>query len=266
MSLLTTPLLLLYLCLGLLSGLSGGLLGLGGGVVLVPALLLVFLSLDFPGEYLMHIAVTTSLATIVFTASVATLTHHRARHLDWLLVARLTPGIIAGAVVGAFLASNISSEYLRRLFGLFELMVAAQIGFGLIPPAAKGLPRAYLVVPASAGIGFLSTLMGIGGGSLSTPFLVFCQVNLKRAIAVSSACGLPIALTGVVSMVVLSHDVPGLPPGTYGYLYWPAVICIVTGSVAGAWVGARLLHRIQLKLLRCIFAAFLAVIGCGMII
>ncbi len=266
MMLLTLQMVLLYLSLGLLSGLTGGLLGLGGGVVLVPSLLLVFSQLDFPAAYLMHMAVATSLATIVFTASSATWVHHRKKLLEWPLVARLVPGIAVGSVFGAWMVTKMSSEDLRRIFGVFELLVAIQIGLGSVPPAMQKPPKTSLMLPASCGIGFISTVMGIGGGSLSVPFLVFCRIGMRQAIAVSSACGLPIAMIGAMAMVMLSRDTPDLPLGTVGYLYWPAAICIVVGSTLGAYGGAKLLYRVQIKLLRLAFASVLAVVGIGMVV
>ena len=264
MLLLTASFALLYLCLGLLSGLGGGLLGLGGGVVLVPALLWIFLSLEFPAAHLMHMAVTTSLATIAFTAASAAWSHHPQRRLEWPLVLRLAPGISIGSIAGAALGASVPSADLRRVFGVFELLVALQVATGIIPPALARPPGSAVLFPASGGIGFLSTMMGIGGGSLSVPFLLLCGVSLRSAIAVSSACGLPIALAGVTTLVWLSYDNADLPGDAVGYLYWPAALCIIAGSVVGAGIGARLLLRISLARVQKIFAAVLALVGLRM--
>jgi len=220
-----------YLVLGVVAGLVGGLLGLGGGILIVPALLFLFIWQGMPADILMHLAVATSLFTIVFTSISSSYAHHKHQAVLWSQVFLLTPGIIIGAVFGAFLADYISSDILRRLFGIFEILVACQIGFSVKPSAQRSLPGRNGMLIAGGGIGTLSTILGIGGGTLTVPFLVWCHVNIRKAVATSSACGFPIALAGTLAMIYTGLDSNSLPENTIGYVYWPAALLILVTSV-----------------------------------
>lgn len=252
---------LAYLVTGACAGLTGGLLGLGGGIVTVPALHYLFLAQGFPPSILMHVAVTTSLCAIIFTALISTWTHHRKQAVRWPIVAVLAPGMLIGSVLGAWLADLLTSEHLRIGFGVFELLVAIQIGFGLYPPARTVLPRPPGMMAMGGVIGAWSTLLGIGGGTLTVPALLWCNVHIKNAIAISAACGIPIAIAGTASMIVAGLDETVSPVNTIGYLYWPAAVAIITTAVIFAPIGARLTHVLPTSLLSKIFAVILAVVG-----
>ena len=254
-----------YLMLGVIAGLVGGLLGLGGGILIVPALLFLFIWQGMPVDILMHLAVATSLFTIVFTSISSSYAHHKHQAVLWPQVFLLTPGIIIGAVFGAFLADYISSDILRRLFGVFEILVACQIGFSVKPSAQRSLPGRNGMLIAGGGIGTLSTILGIGGGTLTVPFLVWCHVNIRKAVATSSACGFPIALAGTLAMIFIGRDSPSLPENTIGYVYWPAAILILVTSVLFAPVGAKLAHSMPVDSLKRIFAIVLACVGLRML-
>jgi uncharacterized membrane protein YfcA len=254
-----------YLMLGVIAGLVGGLLGLGGGILIVPALLFLFIWQGMPADILMHLAVATSLFTIVFTSISSSYAHHKHQAVLWSQVFLLTPGIIIGAVFGAFLADYISSDILRRLFGIFEILVACQIGFSVKPSAQRSLPGRNGMLIAGGGIGTLSTILGIGGGTLTVPFFVWCHVDIRKAIATSSACGFPIALAGTLAMIYTGLDSTSLPENTIGYVHWPAAILILATSVLFAPVGAKLAHSMPVDLLKRVFAIVLACVGLRML-
>lgn len=254
-----------YLVVGVLAGITAGLMGLGGGIIIVPALLFLFIRQGFPDNILMHLAVATSLATIVVTALTSTYAHHRHRAVLWNSVKLLVPGIILGSLLGAVIADSLPSDRLRMAFGIFECLVAAQIGFGFRPSPQRDLPGTSSMVAAGGGIGALSTVLGIGGGTLTVPFLLWCNVNIRNAVATSAACGFPIALAGSVAMMITGWDHPDLPAGSTGYVYWPAALPILAASALAAPLGARLAHRLPVATLRRIFAVVLGLIGLRML-
>lgn len=254
-----------YLLLGMLAGVTGGLLGLGGGIVIVPALLFLFIHKGLPADILMQLAVATSLATIVFTSVSATWAHHRHGAVSWHIVRLLGPGIILGAVLGAVIADQLHSDSLRIAFGIFEMLVALQIGSGLKPAAHRSLPSAAGMVASGGVIGTVSSLLGIGGGTLTVPFLLWCNTHIRTAVATSSACGLPIAVAGAATMIITGWGYDGLPQGSTGYVYWPAAILISIASVLAAPLGAKLTHTLPVHILRRVFAVVLFMIGVGMI-
>jgi len=254
-----------YLMLGVIAGLVGGLLGLGGGILIVPALLFLFIWQGMPADILMHLAVATSLFTIVFTSISSSYAHHKHRAVLWSQVFLLTPGIIIGAVLGAFFADHISSDFLRRLFGVFEILIACQIGFSVKPTAHRSLPGRNGMLIAGGAIGTLSTILGIGGGTLTVPFLVWCHIDIRKAVATSSACGFPIALAGALAMIFTGLDSTSLPENSIGYVYWPAAILILITSVLFAPVGAKLAHSMPVESLKRVFAVVLACVGLRML-
>jgi hypothetical protein len=178
----------------------------------------------------------------------------------------LTPGLLIGALAGSVIADWLPSAVLKRIFGVFELAVAAQIAFGHNPAPHRGLPGGAGMGIAGAAIGIVSAIIGIGGGTLTVPFLVWCNVALKRAIATSAACGLPIAIAGAAGFALAGHDASALPPAAIGYIYGPALVGVGIASVLTAPLGARLAHRLPTHLLRRFFALFLALLGLRMLI
>ncbi len=254
-----------FLGLGALAGLLAGLLGVGGGLVIVPALAWWFDHQGLGGGQLMQLALGTSLASIVFTSLSSVAAHHRRGAVRWGEVARLAPGILIGALLGAALADALPSEQLRRVFALFELMVAVQMGLSLRPRAARALPARLGMGAAGGGIGLVSSIVGIGGGTLTVPFLSWCGVVMREAVATSAACGLPIALAGALGYLLMGWGEAGLPPGTLGYIHPQALLGIAAASVLFAPLGARLAHALPGAQLKRLFALLLALIGLRML-
>ena len=180
---------LLYPLLGLLSGFLAGLLGIGGGLIIVPGLLVLFPYQGLAAAMITHSAIATSLATVVVTSAVAAYSHHRHGAVDWSIFRKMAPGLLGGAVVGATVTVHLPGETLRVTFGLFALMAAVQMGFRLQPAASHGhLPAAPALVVITIVIGMMSTLVGVGGGILTVPFLRWSNVIMRRNVATSSAC------------------------------------------------------------------------------
>ena len=257
--------LLTYLFTGAIAGLMAGLLGIGGGLVIVPALALLFAGQDFAGDSLMHFAVGTSLATIIPTSISSLLAHHRRESVNWQAVRGMLPGILAGALAGVWLARQVSSPGLALLFGVFEMLVAIQLLLGIQAGARRALPSVAGLGAAGAVIGAVSAILGIGGGTLSVPFLRWNRVDIHTAVGTAAACGLPIALAGTAGFAVAGNagEQVGL---TTGFIYWPAVFLIALASVPFAPVGARLAHYLPRKTLQRVFALILALLGLKMIL
>lgn len=258
--------LFVYLLVGAFTGVIAGLLGVGGGLIIVPVLVMLFQQWGFADSMLMHLAIGTSLATIVVTAVSSLYAHHRHGAVDWTVFRRLTPGIVVGALAGAVVADFMPTRALQLFFAVFEIAVAIQIGFQLMASPQRTLPRTVGMTAASGVIGALSAVVGIGGGTLTVPFLVWCNITLRKAVATSSAIGLPIAVAGAVGFAVTGWNAPQLPAWSSGYIYWPAFAAIAAASALFAPVGARLAHTLPVHVLRRFFAIFLAVLGVRMLL
>ncbi|MDH3979522.1 MAG: sulfite exporter TauE/SafE family protein [Gammaproteobacteria bacterium] len=257
--------LLAYLITGAVAGLMAGLLGVGGGLVIVPALALLFAG-HVADAQLMHAAVGTSLAAIVPTAIASLLAHHRRDSVVWTTVRALVPGIVVGGLGGAWLARQVSSPGLALFFGVFEILVALQLWFGVKPAAHRGLPGAAGMTGAGTTIGAVSALLGIGGGTLTTPFLLWNGVDIRRAVGTSAACGLPIALAGAAGFAVGDLSIMVQRGWATGFIYWPAVAGIVLSSVPLAPLGARLAHYLPRPVLQRLFSLFLLMVGLKMLL
>lgn len=258
--------LFLYLLLGAFAGTLAGLLGIGGGLVMVPVLVFIFAQQGMAPEVIVHLAIGSSLATIVFTAVSSVRAHHKHGAVLWAVFRRLTPGILLGAWLGAQIADALPADTLRRVFAIFELAIAAQLAFARRPAPQRTLPGTPGMLGVGGTIGALSAIIGIGGGSLTVPFLVWCNINVRNAVATSAACGLPIAIAGSAGFIWSGWGEAGLPTAATGYIYWPAVGGIVLTSVMFAPLGARLAHRLPTATLKRFFAIFLAVLGVKMLL
>jgi len=266
MSALMTLDLLWYLLLGAFAGTAAGLLGIGGGLVIVPALAVLFAQQGIHAEHLMHIAVATSTATIVITSISSVRSHHQMGAVDWGIVRRMAPGLILGAAAGTILANYLSSDVLKRLFGLLEILVALQIGFGRQPSPHRQLPGPLPMTGVSGGVGLVASLMGMGGGALTTPFFLWCNVAIRNAIATSAAVGLPISVAATTGYILTGLGAEHLPAGSLGFVYLPAFLAIVVASFSFAPVGAWLAHTLPVLLVKRIFAAFLVLLGLNMLL
>lgn len=257
--------LVIYLALGATAGLLAGLFGVGGGLIIVPVLTWVFAAQGMDAGVIMHLAIGTSLASIWLTSLMSIRAHHRRGAVDWPLVRKLAAGIVLGALAGAFIAEQLPTHALRRIFGVFELFVAAQMLLVSRYQAHFRLPGNIGLNAAGAVIGVVSAIIGIGGGTLTVPFLVWCSVPMIRAVATSAACGLPIAVAGAIGFILTGWNDALLPEWSSGYLYWPAWLGIVVASSLTAGLGARLAHRLPAARLRQLFALLLMGLGVKML-
>lgn len=255
-----------FLALGAVGGTLAGLLGIGGGILIVPGLAFLLGDGTVPADRLMQFAVGTSLATIVATALSSIRAHHGRGAVDWPVMARLTPGIIAGALLGAAIADLLPTRTLAVVFGVFLLVVSVRLFLPGQPAAHRRLPGRLGTSAYGAGIGTLSSLLGIGGGTLTVPLLTWHNTDVRTAVGTASACGLPIAVAGTVGFIVMGLGTSGLPAGATGYVYWPAFLAVVPTSMAFAPLGARLAHALPRMLLRRGFAIFVAIVGVRMLI
>lgn len=251
----------LYLFLGALAGLMAGLFGVGGGMVIVPVLVFSFTLQGFAPEVLTHLAVGTSLATIVFTSINSVLAHQRKGAVRWPLVTWMTLGIVVGAVLGSLTADAIKGPMLQKIIGVFAIMMAVQMAFELMPRASGDVPGKPGLSFAGVVIGWASAIFGIGGGSLTVPFLSWRSVPMQQAVATSAACGLPIAIAGALSFMVVGWGNAQLPEWSFGYVYLPAMVGIAVTSMYFARHGANLAHRLSPKVLKRLFALLLLCVG-----
>ncbi|GAA3945367.1 sulfite exporter TauE/SafE family protein [Allohahella marinimesophila] len=250
-----------YLAIGAIAGLLAGLFGIGGGLIIVPLLLLAFDMQNVSPDVSMHLAIGTSLATIMLTSMSSIKAHHAYKAVRWDLFRPMACGIVLGAVLGVFTASSLSGSALKLIIGLFALAVAAKMLTGFQPAPTRVVPRWPGLAGGGAFIGWGSAIFGIGGGTLTVPWLVWHNVRMQDAVATSAACGLPIAIAGALTNVVAGWNEPDLPNFALGFVYLPAFFGIVLTSMVTAKAGARLAHRLPAKLLSRLFACLLIVVG-----
>lgn len=252
---------LLYLVLGAFAGVLAGLFGVGGGIIIVPVLVISFTQQGFDASILTHLAVGTSLATIIFTSLNAIRTHHRKGAVRWPIFVWMAVGILLGTGLGALTAKSIQGPHLQKIIGVFALVIAVQLALDIKPKASRAVPGKPGLTLAGMVIGWASAIFGIGGGSLTVPFLTWRSVPMQQAVGTSSACGLPIALAGAFSFIVLGWSEPDLPAHSLGFVYLPALLGIALTSMFFAGLGARLAHALSPRLLKRLFAALLACVG-----
>jgi uncharacterized membrane protein YfcA len=185
--------------------------------------------------------------------------------VQWQTFWKLTPGIVAGTVLGAALATKMSGDSLKSLFGIFELVVAAQMAFAVRPAPHRDLPGLPGMTLVGSGIGAISAVIGIGGGVMMVPFLSWCNVTIHKAVGTSAASGMPVAIGGTMSYLVLGWGNAALPPWSAGFVYGPALVGIVLTSMVFAPLGAALAHRLSTDTLKRAFAGFLALLGLWML-
>lgn len=258
-------LVLVYLALGAVVGIMAGLLGIGGGLLIVPMLVYLLPSQGAAPEQVMHLALGTSLGSIVFTAVSSALAHHRRGAVHWGLVVRIAAGIVAGTFTGACFASTLPTKVLKVIFVVFLYYVGWQMLSGRKPKATRTLPGPVGTTAVGVLIGALSSLVGIGGGTMSVTFLVWCNMSIHQAIGTSAAIGFPIAVAGAAGYLWRGLAVRGLPEYALGYLYLPALLGIGCASIMTAPLGARLAHRLPVTQLKKIFAALLLIVATKML-
>lgn len=247
------------LLLGVFSGFIAGLLGVGGGLIIVPVLLYL-LSGSVEQIVLMHTAVATALAVIVFTSISSVRAHHSCDAIHWHNFKKLTPTILLGAFSGALLTKVMSFDFMRIFFALFEFSVATIMYFGISSSAHVDNLGKWVWRFTGYIIGLVSAIVGIGGGTMTTPFLTYNNVDIKNAIATSAAVGMPIAIAGALGFIVAGWNAQGVSGGL-GFIHIEAFTSVVLMSVLFAPLGAKVAHQVNGKKLKKFFAIFLAILG-----
>lgn len=246
-----------YLALGAVVGFFAGLLGVGGGGIMVPALTAMFAAQGLPFEHLVHVSLATSMAAIVVTSASSLRAHQKHGAIQWSIVKSITPGILLGTFGAAMLAAYIPSLPLATFFVVFMAYVSIQMWLNVKPEPSRQLPSPLGLSGVGLIIGGVSALVAIGGGSLSVPFMTWCNVKIQQAIATSAAIGLPIAIAGTIGYLVSGMGVEGLPQYTFGFIYLPAAASIALVSVFTAPLGAKLAHQLPVATLKKVFAVLL---------
>jgi uncharacterized membrane protein YfcA len=259
-------LLLTYSAVGAVAGVLAGLLGIGGGLVIVPMLVYCFTRQGLSYDLIMHMALGTSMASIIFTAFSSFYSHHKRGAVQWTIVRRIVLGILVGTFLGSWIASSLSTNFLKSLFVLFLYYVAVQLLSDRQPKPSRQLPGRFGMFGVGNVIGGISSLLGIGGGTLSVPFMMWCNISVHQAIGTSAAIGFPIAIAGTVGYVWHGLRVAGLPAYSVGYVYLPALLGIVCASVLTAPLGVLLAHRLPVPRLKRVFALLLLLVGTRMLI
>jgi len=255
------------LALGVTAGFLAGLLGIGGGMLMVPFLTLILAARGVDPALAVKMAVATSMATILFTSLSSLRAHHGHGAVRWPLVRGLAPGIVLGGLAGGGgVFALLKGEGLAVLFAGFVGFSALQMLRGGKPSPHREMPGLVGQTAVGGGIGLVSGLVGAGGAFLSVPFMVWCNVPLRHAVGTSAALGFPIALASTAGYLIAGRSLPTALPGAVGYLYLPALVIIAGASVMLAPWGARTAHRIDVKSLRRAFAGLLLVLAGTMLV
>ena len=243
--------------LGAATGFLAGLLGIGGGMLMVPFISIILTAKGYPAEYTVKIAVATSLAAICFTSLSSVRAHNRRGAVLWPIVRVLAPGILLGSLAGAQLAVALPGRILSVMFAMFVAFSATQMLRDRKPKATRTLPGALGTFSMGGLIGVLSALVGAGGAFISVPFMTWCNVKIHDAVGTSAALGFPIALAGTLGYIWAGRGMPQMPPGSIGYLHLPSLVVVSLASMSTAPLGARTAHRMDIRPLRKMFAGLL---------
>ena len=262
-----TAILLMYILVGAIAGVLAGLLGIGGGQeIIVPMLVFCFVRQDIPEAMIMHIALGTSLASIMFTAVSSFRAHHKRGAVRWDVVRKIVIGIFTGTFMGSYIAAQLSTRFLKGFFVIFLYYVAFQMLAQKNPKPRAKFPAMLSCSGSAISSGVVSSFVGIGGGALSVPFMVACNISIHHAIGTSAAIGFPIAVAGTIGYIVNGLSIQGLPEYSLGYIYLPALLGIVVTSVLTAPLGVRLAHSLPVDHLKRVFAVLLLVVGTRMLV
>lgn len=253
--------------LGSCTGFLAGLLGIGGGMVLTPFLTLLLTQAGVPPEHVVHVAIATSMGTILFTSLSSVRAHAARGAVLWKVVAAVAPGILIGAIIGAQISGALSTFWVALFFSAFVYTSATKMFIGSKTVPTRTLPGPAGMVGAGTVIGIISSLVGAGGGFISVPFMTYCNVKMHNAIGTSAALGFPIAFAGTIGYIISGWNVEALPgwPITLGYIHLPALLSVVVMSVITAPIGAKVAHSIDTKPLKRIFGSILFLLATYML-
>lgn len=251
----------IYALVGAIAGLLAGMLGIGGGLITVPVVYYLLEHQGISSNVSMHLAVGTSTAAMTLTTLVSAYTHHRRGGILWNVWRRLTPGLIAGAIVGALVAGWLPGSWLSITFGVCEIALAAYLGLQQSSTPARSLPHSGIMTTAAFFIGSLCSILGLGGGLLVVPYLLWAGVPMRESVSTASATGVPITFAGAITylLAVVEHD--PLPALSWGHVYLPAFLGISVASVICAPIGAALSHHLPAVTLRRVFAIVIGLFG-----
>ncbi|MES2413751.1 MAG: sulfite exporter TauE/SafE family protein [Pseudomonadota bacterium] len=261
------PLLIAELAiLGVGTGFLAGLLGIGGGMIMVPFLTIILSNRGLAPDLAVKMAIATSMATIIFTSISSVQAHHKRGAVRWDIVKRLAPGIVVGSIIGSLgVFALLKGSWLAIFFGLFVSFSATQMFLDKKPKPSRQMPGTAGQFAAGGVIGFLSGLVGAGGGFISVPFMTWCNIAIHSAVATSAALGFPIAVANVIGYVFSGLRLQNLPPASFGYIWLPALVVIAICSFLVAPVGAKAAHSLPVRKLKRIFASILYVLAAYML-
>ncbi len=255
-----------YAAVGAFVGFLAGLLGIGGGMTLVPILSAIFAAQHLTPDHTVHLALGTAMASIVFTSSASVREHHRHAAVDWQIVKRMVPGMLAGALVSTVATGWIAQRTLALAFATIVFAGATQLIINRKPSAHATMPRALVVFGVGTAIGVISGLVSAGGTFLTVPFMLYCGIRMHTAIGTGAAIGIPVAAIGTIGYIVSGWRVETLPPWAVGFVYLPALALLVAGSIVTAPIGARVAHKLPVVTLRRVFACLLYVLAAKMVV
>ena len=260
------PMVAMLLAIGAFAGVMAGLLGVGGGIILVPAYFYIFSALGYGGDQLMQVCLATSLATIIVTSLRSVSSHHKKGAVDWDILRGFAPGIVVGAAIGVLVAASLRSVVLQGIFGVLGITVGLYLGFGrdtwrLGNAMPTGLKRAIL----SPLLGFMSVLMGIGGGSFGVPLMSLYATPIHRAVATAAGLGVLIAVPSVIGFLLIDIPQQSRPPYTIGAVNLPAFALTISMTLITAPYGVKLAHQMDPKPLKRVFAFFLTLVALNML-
>lgn len=256
---------IVYLLMGLFVGFFAGLLGIGGGLILVTLMVYMFTVQEFPADRLLHLALGTSIASIVFTSISSLRAHHKHGAVRWDILRIAVPGLIAGTLFGTFVADQMKSKYLAIFFVIFVYYSAVQMFANVKPKPTRQLPGKIGMTVVAIIVGIVSSLVGVGGGVMTIPLMSLCNVPMRQTIGTSAALGLPIAIAGTVGFIVTGLGKDHLPPLAVGYVYLPALVGIVIGTFVTVPWGAKAAHTLPVTTLKKIFAVILFILATKML-
>ena len=255
-----------YIGLGLFTGFAAGMLGIGGGLIIAPVLTFIYAAQgNFPANEVLHMALGTAMATIVFTSASSLRAHHQHQAVVWKIWRRMTPGILLGTLLGTYFAAQVSARWLGLIFTGFTCYVALQLILNFKPKPSRDIPGISGMLSVGTLIGAISSLVSVGGAAITVPFLTWCNVRMQHAIGTSAAIGFPVAIGGTLGYIFNGWGHPQLPEWSLGYVYLPTLLWMVPASTLAAPLGAKLTHSLPVETLKRAFACLIIVMAIRML-